>query len=251
MRALEGRTLFSASDLMRFTGCAHVTTLDIAHMQGRGPVPREDSDDARLLQKQGDAHEASHLEQLRADSGRIIEIDRGDLAENAEETRIALAQGADVVFQGAFLSGGWGGWSDFLERVSTPSALGPFSYEVTDTKLKRRPHPKHVLQLVLYSDLLAELQALTELFEFLRDRLATFPMARIYHYAPYEITALRRLTIKYGIGEAFLDRLLRERRFIDLYAVVRGGLIASEPNYSIKSMEAFYGLVREPARRMR
>jgi hypothetical protein len=29
---------------------------------------------------------------------------------------------------------------------------------VTDTKLKRRPHPKHVLQLALYSDLLAEVQ---------------------------------------------------------------------------------------------
>ena len=64
-------------------------------------------------------------------------------------------------------------------------------------------------------------------------------------YAPYEVTALRRLTQKYGIGETFLDRLLRERRLVDLFAVVRGGLIASEKNYSIKSMEAFYGRSRE------
>lgn len=56
---------------------------------------------------------------------------------------------------------------------------------------------------------------------------------------------MRRLTTKYGIGEAFLDRLLRERRFVDLFAVVRGGLIGSERNYSIKSMEAFYGRVRQ------
>src|SRR3546814_17126911 len=49
----------------------------------------------------------------------------------------------------------------------------------------------------------------------------------------------------YGIGEAFLDRLMRERRFVDLYAVVRGALIASEPSYSIKALEAFYGLKRE------
>ena len=69
-------------------------------------------------------------------------------------------------------------------------------------------------------------------------------MARIYHYAPYEITALRRMTAKYGIGEAFLDRLLRERRFTDLFAVVRGGVLVSEQNYSIKSLEAFYGLKR-------
>uniref|UniRef100_UPI0040473202 TM0106 family RecB-like putative nuclease n=1 Tax=Yoonia sp. TaxID=2212373 RepID=UPI0040473202 len=91
----------------------------------------------------------------------------------------------------------------------------------------------------------AEAQALSELLAFFRDRLAANPAARIYHYAAYEITALRRLTTKYGIGEAFLDRLLRERRFVDLFAVVRGGLIGSERNYSIKSMEAFYGRVRE------
>ena len=91
----------------------------------------------------------------------------------------------------------------------------------------------------------AEAQALADLLEFFRARLAAYPTARIYHYAPYEITALRRLTTKYGIGEAFLDRLLRERRFVDLFAVVRGGLIGSEKNYSIKSMEAFYGRTRE------
>ena len=71
------------------------------------------------------------------------------------------------------------------------------------------------------------------------------PKARIYHYAPYEVTALRRLTARYGVGEAFLDRLLRERRFVDLYAVVRGGIIASEPDYSLKSLEVFYGIERK------
>ena len=91
----------------------------------------------------------------------------------------------------------------------------------------------------------AEARALAELLEFFRARLAAYPDARIYHYAPYEITALRRLTTKYGIGEAFLDRLLRERRFVDLFAVVRGALIGSEPNYSIKSMEAFYDRKRD------
>jgi predicted RecB family nuclease len=91
----------------------------------------------------------------------------------------------------------------------------------------------------------AEARALADLLEFFRQRLAAYPEARIYHYAPYEITALRRLTAQYGIGEAFLDRLLRERRFVDLFAVVRGALIGSEANYSIKSMEAFYGRVRE------
>jgi uncharacterized protein len=94
-------------------------------------------------------------------------------------------------------------------------------------------------------DHVQEAQALSDLFNWFRDRLAAFPQARIYHYAAYEVTALKRLTAKYGIGEAFLDRLLREHRFVDLYAVVRGGLLASERNYSIKSMEAFYRGKRE------
>ena len=438
MRDVGGQILFSATDLMRFMGCAHATTLDLSRLRGQGPDPREDSEDAALLQKQGDAHEAAHLARLGAAGRGIVEIARGDLVQNAATTRAALAAGPEVVFQGAFLSGNWGGWSDFLERVERPSALGASSYEVANTKLKRRPHPKHVLQLVLYSDLLteiqgiapefahvelgdgtrvtlrladyadyarmararlegfvdaptptrpipcadcglcrwadhcesvwqaedslfnvanmsrgqvkkleaagistmealanrdhpvrgmaentrlrlatqaqlqharktgepafelrpsepgkgfdllpepqlgdifydiegdphfeggleylhgvwfdgefraswghdhaAEAQALTELLAFFRDRLDANPTARIYHYAAYEITALRRLTTKYGIGEAFLDRLLRERRFVDLFAVVFGGLIGSERNYSIKSMEAFYGRVRE------
>jgi len=438
MRDLDGRIFLSATDLMRFMGCPHATTLDLAHMRGTGPQPGENTEDAALLQKQGDAHEAAHLEHLKEAGRTVMEIERGKLGENAEATRAALAAGPDVVFQGAFLSGNWGGWSDFLERVEAPSALGAFSYEVADTKLKRRADPKHVLQLVLYSDMLAEIQgvapefahvelgdgtrvtlrladysayarmalqrledfvadpqptrpmpcadcglcrwadhcesvwqaedslfnvanisrgqvkkleaagvdtlealskldhpirgmaentqsrlvtqarlqharktgepdyelrapqpskgfdllpepqpgdlfydiegdphyeggleylhgiwfdgqfqtfwahdhdaearALSDLLAFFRARIAAYPNARIYHYAPYEITALKRLTTKYGIGEAYLDRLLRERRFVDLFAVVRGGLIGSEPNYSIKSMEAFYDRKRD------
>ena len=128
MRYLEGRILLSASDLMRFTGCAHATKLDLSYLQGDGPTPREDSGDAVLLQQQGDAHEASHLKRLKNDGRSVVEIERNSLAKNAESTRVALAKGPDVVFQGAFMSANWGGWSDFLERVERPSVLGPFSY---------------------------------------------------------------------------------------------------------------------------
>ena len=62
----------------------------------------------------------------------------------------------------------------------------------------------------------------------------------MYHYAAYEISALRRLTSSHGIGEALLDQMLRENRFVDLYSVVSGSLIASEPAYSLKNLEVFY-----------
>jgi uncharacterized protein len=89
-----------------------------------------------------------------------------------------------------------------------------------------------------------ERAALVAVLDAFRARIAAHPGARIHHYAAYEVTALRRLTALHGVGEAFLDRLLRERRFVDLYAVVRGGVVASEADYSIKSLEVFTGIER-------
>lgn len=74
------------------------------------------------------------------------------------------------------------------------------------------------------------------------------PDMHVYHYAAYETTALKRLTGRYGVGEADLDALLRGERFVDLYAVVRHGLQISKPSYSIKKLEDFYwGQVRAGA----
>ena len=79
-----------------------------------------------------------------------------------------------------------------------------------------------------------------ELVDLLLARWQEHPAMHVYHYAPYETTALKRLTARHGAREAELDQLLRGERFVDLYAVVRQGLRISKPSYSIKKMEAFY-----------
>src|SRR5437764_1640302 len=61
----------------------------------------------------------------------------------------------------------------------------------------------------------------------------------VYHYASYEITALKRLMGRYGTREEKLDDLLRRGVFIDLFKVVRNGLRASRPGYGLKEMETF------------
>lgn len=66
------------------------------------------------------------------------------------------------------------------------------------------------------------------------------PSMHIYHYGSYEVTALRRLMGRYGIKEHKVDTLLRNRVFIDLYSVVRNGLLIGEPSYSIKNVEHVY-----------
>ena len=75
-------------------------------------------------------------------------------------------------------------------------------------------------------------------------RLERWPDLHVYHYAPYEQTALKRLASRYGTREEELDRLLRGEVLVDLYRVVRQGLRASVESYSIKKLEPLYGFER-------
>lgn len=52
-------------------------------------------------------------------------------------------------------------------------------------------------------------------------RWRTEPTMHIYHYAAYEVTALRRLMGRYGTREAEVDTLLRNEVFVDLYTIHR------------------------------
>ena len=440
MRRIGDNYRLSASDLMRFKVCRHAITLDRRRLEGEALTPAADSAEAKLVQDQGDAHEAAYLARCRDAGRQVTEIEKDGLTleESVARTTAAMEAGAEIIFQGAFLSEPWGGYSDFLERVERPSARWGWSYEVVDTKLKRSADPKHILQLALYSDLVAEIQgtrpaaahlelgngerftvqlnqvsayarrargrlerflvarpetwpepvsfcnlcpwrehcaaewdaadslvlvaninrsqrdklaaagvttivelaereapvpklapetlarlkvqarlqgarrrggeaafelrpheagrgfdllpvadegdlfydiegdpyypggleylhgvwyrgegdwrfrafwahdraaegqAIDDLLGFFAAHLKAHPKAHIYHYANYEIAALKRLAMAHRLGEAVLDQLLRERRFVDLFKVVGGALIASEPGYSIKNLEAFY-----------
>ena len=434
----DGTLLLYASDLQRFAACKHAIHLDLRKAFGEDLESAPDTEDAKLLSKLGDQHELAYLTSLQEAGKNVVLIEREGNA--VAETVAALHKGVDVIYQGALQGPAWKGYVDFLERIETPSDLGSYSYEVVDTKLKRVPDPKHILQLVVYSDLLAQVQgrqpeyghlqlglgdrsshrlseyanyvrqlqgqlvqfwensegttprrcpecelckwrqrctnqwieedslymvagirkqqimrlehagirtmeglaalqdqdridriapktlqnlriqaqlqaarrsggepttllrphikgkgfdllpepdpgdlfydiegdphyrengeerleylhgiwyqgnfksiwahnhseerqALLDLFAFFQKQIEDFPNAHIYHYAPYEMTALRRLTTKYSFGEEILDGWQREKRFVDLYAVVRGSIFASEENYSLKSLETFY-----------
>ena len=441
MQRRNGATLFSASDLVNFMGCAHASVLDLRNLDAPVAFPPDD-EQARLLQEKGLEHERAYLDRLRAEGRSVVDVSGdGGIVEKAERTRAALRSGADVVYQGAFLDSPWLGYSDFLLKVPTPSALGPFSYEVADTKLARTAKPKHVMQMAIYADILAREQGVApgrmhvllgdgsmatvrtdecvHYFRFARDRflahsaappaavagepcglcgfcrwssrceaewdasdhlsivagmtrgradalrraglpdmgalaaarpgvrvpgvqpgtldkarsqaalqmgqrrtgercveilppqagrgldrlprpdagdmfldfegdplfeggleyligivdvedgaerfhafwahdregekrafrdavdymsarLRAHPAAHIYHYASYEETALKKLAMLHGTREAEVDDLLRGRKLVDLYKVVREAIRTSEPNYSIKSMERFY-----------
>jgi RNase_H superfamily len=90
-----------------------------------------------------------------------------------------------------------------------------------------------------------EKTAFEQLIDVLIERRLRDPGMHVYHYAPYEVTAMKRLMGKYGTRADELDQLLRGEVFVDLYGVVRKGLRAGVDSYSIKKLEPFYGLVRE------
>ena len=81
--------------------------------------------------------------------------------------------------------------------------------------------------------------------DFVLKRWEKHPALHIYHYAPYEPSALKRLMGRFGTREDDVDRMLRAELFVDLYAVVRQALRASVERYSIKALEPFYGYVRD------
>lgn len=434
----NGSLQLYASDLQRFSACKHITHLDLRKVHGEDLEVTPDSEDIKLLSELGNQHEQNYLNSLMEAGKTVVSIEQGPNA--VHETVDAIQRGVDVIYQGALQGDNWLGYVDFLERIDKPSKLGNYSYEVVDTKLKRTPDPKHILQLVVYSDLLGDIQGLQpeyghlqlgggdrsthrlaeyadyvrqlrerltqftekpeetiprrcfqcdlcrwrnrcnaqwenedslymvagireqqvvrlekagiktmaalakvkkrkkvpkmapetlqnlhtqaqlqaarrnggeptsvlrphvqdkgfdllpesapgdlfydiegnphyreqgeegleylhgiwyrgqfkafwahdhseeerrlrDLFAFFQRQIKKYPKAHIYHYAPYEMTALRRLTIKYSFGEEILDGWQREKRFVDLYAVVRGGIFTSEENYSLKSLEVFY-----------
>lgn len=159
MRVIDGKRLYSASDLVNFLGCNHCTALDLRQLVSPVELPPDDQQ-AVLLQQKGMVHERSYLERLRQDGRSICEIPGdGDLAARVALTNKALTDGPDVIYQGALFQPPWHGFSDFLLKVEgCPSALGDYAYDVVDTKLAQTAKPKHVLQLSVYADLLESVQ---------------------------------------------------------------------------------------------
>ncbi len=186
MRTLDGRTVFSAGDLVTFMGCRHATACDLTNLAAPQSFPPDD-ETATLLQAKGIEHELAYLESLRAEGRTVAEIAaEGSPGARAAATVAAMRGGADVVYQGAFLDGRWHGYSDFLLRVDAASVLGGWSYEVADTKLARTAKPKHLLQLCVYADLVERCQGVApaRLHVVLGDgTTASLPYASVSAYA--------------------------------------------------------------------
>ncbi|SLM49395.1 conserved protein of unknown function [Nitrospira japonica] len=85
-----------------------------------------------------------------------------------------------------------------------------------------------------------EKRAFEEFVDWAFDRWKKYPRMHIYHYAPYEPSAIRRLSTRHDSRQDEVDELLRRNVFVDLFRIVRQGLRVGADNYSIKSVERLY-----------
>jgi uncharacterized protein len=126
----------------------------------------------------------------------------------------------------------------FFDMESDPWALdGGLEYlfgvvEVAEGNATFKPLWAH--------DRAKEKETFEEFVDLVIERLNAHPGMHVYHYAPYEPSALKRLMGRHGTREAEVDRLLRGEVLVDLYRVVRQSLLASRESYSLKDIEALY-----------
>src|SRR6476660_2874706 len=169
MDRIDGQPVYSATDLVAFLACEHLTQLERAALAGLTKRPMREDPELDVIRRRGFEHEARFLEALEAEGRTAVTIrvdgsgtDRGaDLRAAAAESIDAMASGADVIYQATFFDGTFRGHADFLLRVDSPdrpSRWGPWHYEVADTKLARHVKASAVLQICSYVDQLERVQ---------------------------------------------------------------------------------------------
>ncbi|OHV04376.1 TM0106 family RecB-like putative nuclease [Mycobacterium talmoniae] len=89
-------------------------------------------------------------------------------------------------------------------------------------------------------DRIEERRALTDFLALVAQRRKRHPNMHIYHYAPYEKTALLRLAGRHGVGEDAVDELLRSGVLVDLYPLVRKSIRVGAESVSLKALEPLY-----------
>ena len=161
----DGTLVVSATDLVGFLECDHLVTLELSRAHGDILKPFHFDPLLDLTQKRGYAHEQAEIARLHAAGRTVVEMTQRNPKTLAElvaadlETFAAMKAGTDVIFQGTFFDGRWRGHPDFLvRRDDRPSTLGPWSYDVADTKLASHVKASAILQMCVYADRLAALQ---------------------------------------------------------------------------------------------
>jgi len=156
MKLIGGQLRLAATDVSNHLACRHLTQLDLQVARGQRPAPAWAAPDLKVIQELGKRHEAAYLKHLEDEKKlKVVRLaEHGADADLVAETLRLMAEGVDVIAQGALRDGEWFGRPDVLIKVATPSGKWKWSYEVQDSKLARETKATTILQLSVYSELL-------------------------------------------------------------------------------------------------
>jgi len=172
MKVLNGQVALSASDLVGYLNCNHLSALDLDVVHGHREKPKHYDPLLELLKERGNQHEQAYLEHLQKGGFQYVCIEGVDISEASVNATIeAMKSGCQIIVQAALRADDLVGRADILRRIGKPSNFGDWSYEIIDTKLSRETKGGSILQLCLYADLLSEVQG--------------FPPEHIYIVAPW------------------------------------------------------------------
>jgi predicted RecB family nuclease len=161
MRKAGNQIQLSATDLSSYTACHHLSFLELSAIEGLITRPEHRDPLLAILQERGQAFENQYLQDLK-DSGLSVENHfDGSNDSGLSRTIRSMMQGFDIIYQATLDHGTWNGRADFLKKVDRPSKLGSWSYEVMDSKLAKETKAGTILQLCLYSQIIADIQGLT------------------------------------------------------------------------------------------
>ena len=170
MDRIDGQPVYSATDLVAYLACEHLTQLERAALAGIVKRPMRDDPELDIIRRRGFEHGATvpgrPSRRRVAGPSPSISTDRPRIAVSScarrpAQTIEAMAAGADVIYQATFFDGTFRGHADFLLRVQAadrPSRWGPYHYEVADTKLARHVKASAILQICSYVDQLETIQ---------------------------------------------------------------------------------------------
>ena len=195
--------ILAATDLSNFLACRRRTGLDMAVAHGVKKRPHQDDPLLELLWQRGLEHEKAYVASLRSETNSVVDLEHiGDTAERVLATLEAMSRGVDVIVQGGLSDRGWFGKPDVMRRVNRPSKLGAWSYEIADTKLSRETRAGTMLQLGLYSEMLADAQGLRpeHFYVVTPDPFTPIHTFRVDDYAAYFRLIRARLLETVALG---------------------------------------------------
>ena len=186
MKRIEDYLELSATDLIGYLNCRHLSELDRAVAEGALAKPKVwDHPLLQILWERGSVHEKNYVEHLTKIGLESVKIEGIDVTDEAvSQTLAAMKRGVQVIVQGALSHDQWVGRADILRRIEVPCAIGNWSYQVIDTKLARETKVGTVLQLCLYSDLLTKAQGLEPKYMYVIVPFSEFEPQQ-YRFADY------------------------------------------------------------------